>query len=159
MRAAAEKADDTGWAGECFVNAYFSALKKADRVRSFEWISSDNAIAPYDFHVNFDSNASSFVEVKSTAGDFNRPIHISASELTAMRDNRSPHDIYRVFEIEESVAKLRIAERVNNFAHDVLTVFAKLPDGVTPDSVSVDPSILTFGSPIELQLPDEPEDE
>lgn len=142
-----------------FCKRPFSALKKAGQIRGFEWVSSENAIAPYDFHVEFDGTTSSFVEVKSTTGDFDRPIHISASELIAMRDNEPRHDIYRVFEIEESMARLRIAQGVRGVARDVLNVFPNLPEGIEVDSISLNPAILDFGPPIEIELPDEPEDE
>jgi hypothetical protein len=159
LKAAAEKADETGWAGECFVNAHLQELKDRGQIRDFQWVSAENAVAPHDFLINLANGTSCFVEVKSTAGEFDRPIHISSSELAAMRDDPARHDIYRVYEIQESMAKLRIAEGVGPFASEVLQVFSALPGGVTPDSVSVDPSILNFSPSLELQMPEEPNGE
>lgn len=159
MKAALEKAEDTGWRGEGFINGYLSSLKKEGRIRAFEWVSYENAIAPNDFKVDVDEKSSFLIEVKSTAGDFDCPIHISASELIAMGESSFQYDMYRVFEMGESKATLRIARNLGTLAKRILGVLGALPKGVTPDSVSVKPSILPFGDPIEIVLPDEPEEE
>lgn len=159
LKVALEKTDDTGWRGESFVNAYLGKLKGESRICAFEWDSYENAIAPNDFSVKVDEKSSFLVDVKSTTGDFDCPIHVSASELLAMRESPFRYDLYRVFQMGESSATVRIAENLRTLAKVVLDVFEALPRGVTPDSVSVKPSTLTFGDPIEIVLPDEPEEE
>jgi hypothetical protein len=63
------------------------------------------------------------------------------------------YDIYRVFEVSESSAILRIAEGVNQLAAPILAGFNQLPAGVRVDSVSVDINILRFGPAIALTPP------
>ena len=70
LKAALEKAEDRGWKGEAFVNAYLAKLKADNEIRSFEWVSYENAIAPNDFSVDVDGKSSYLIDVKSTAGDF-----------------------------------------------------------------------------------------
>lgn len=104
-----------------------------------------------------------FLDVKSTAGALERKIHISLSELELMSSDKQRYDLYRIFDIDENnrTAKLRIAEDVSSFAKGIIEVFNGLPEGVCADGISVDPSKsgLNFQPEIEMQLPDEPEEE
>jgi hypothetical protein len=54
-----------------------------------------------------------------------------------------------------------MAEDVRSFAQGIIEVFKGLPQGVCADGISVDPSKsgLNFQSEIEIQLPDEAEEE
>ena len=70
-----------------------------------------------------------------------------------MAADQSRYDLYRVYEMSEAGAQLRIAEDMSDFAAKVLASFRELPDGVTADSVSVSPSRLGFGQPFELTAP------
>ena len=63
------------------------------------------------------------------------------------------YDIYRVFELSESSAILRIAEGVKYLAAPILAGFNQLQVGVQVDSVSVDISALHFGKVIALTPP------
>lgn len=159
LKAALEKAEDTGSKGEAFVNAYLAKLKEDTEIRSFEWVSYENAIAPNDFSVDVDGKESFLVDVKSTAGDFDYPIHVSASELLAMQEGQQRYDLYRVYEMGESKATLRVAKDLRWLAKEILRGLAALPAGVTADSVSVKCSIFHFDDPIEITLPDEPREE
>lgn len=159
LKAALGRADDTGWRGEAFVNAYLAKLKQDNEIHSFEWVSDENAIAPNDFSVDIDGKNFFLIDVKSTAGDFDCPIHISASELYAMQGDQQRYDLYRVYEMGESRATLRVAKDLGSFAKEILKYLAALPTGVTADSVSVKCSIFHFDDPIEITLPDEPEEE
>lgn len=159
LKAALEKAEDTGWRGEGFVNAYLEKLRRENRISAFEWVSYENAIATNDFTVHVDGKNSLLIDAKSTGGDFDCPVHISASELLAMSESALRYDMYRVFEMGESNATIRIAEDLGPLAKEILKAFEGLPKGVTPDSVSVKPSTLTFSDGIQITLPDEPEEE
>ena len=159
LKAALEKAEDTGLKGEAFVNAYLAKLKEDNEIRSFEWVSYENAIAPNDFSVDVDGKESFLVDVKSTAADFDCPIHVSTSELFAMQEGHRRYDLYRVYEMSESKATLRVAKDLRLLAKQILKGFAALPAGVTADSVSVKCSIFQFDDPIEITLPDEPSEE
>jgi len=62
------------------------------------------------------------------------------------------YDIYRVFDITDSEAQLRIAQDMRDFASGILQAFEVLPDGVIADAVSVDPRSLPFEEPIRIVL-------
>ncbi len=154
--------ENIGREGEKCINGYLQGLKNQGKIDSFEWVSKKNAISPYDFWVRHDGGSKNFIDVKSTSGEFERKIHISVSELELM-SSEEKYDIYRIFDIDESKrsAKLRIAKEVRSFAKGIIEVFNGLPEGVCADGISLDPSKsgLNFQHEIEIQLPDEPEEE
>jgi hypothetical protein len=155
---AKESADIIGLRGEQFVNNYLNTLKNEGTIRDFEWTSSSNAISPYDFWINHDGTTRVLVDVKSTQGEFERTLHISLSELQQMSTGTQRYDIYRVFGIEEDTAQIRIAENVGDFARQVLAVLQDLPQGIIADSISVSPTLLSFGPAFTLEITDELED-
>lgn len=155
--------ESIGYKGEKCVNFYLQGLKNEGKIDSFEWVSKQNVISPYDFWVSHDGDSKDFIDVKSTSGEFERKIHISLSELELMSSDTQRYRIYRIFNIDENnrTAKLRIAEGVRSFAKGIIEVFNGLPEGVCANGISVEPSKsgLNFQPEIEIQLPDEPEEE
>jgi hypothetical protein len=155
--------ESIGYKGEKCVDAYLQGLKNEGKIADFDWVSKQNVISPYDFWIIPDGNLKIYVDVKSTSGEFERKIHISLSELELMSSETERYDIYRIFDIDENnrTAKLRIAEDVMSFAQGIIEVFKGLPEGVCADGISVDPSKsgLNFQAEVEIQLPDEPEEE
>ena len=145
-------AEDVGRMGEEFVLQHLLRLKAAGAILDFTWTSDANAVAPYDFLAVLPDRQEIAIAVKSTGGEFERPIHASSAELVEMTGTRR-YDIYRVFELSETSGVLRIAERVGDLASVVLETFAPLPAGVEVDGVSLDVSVLTFGPPIPLTPP------
>ncbi|MGO9018701.1 MAG: protein NO VEIN domain-containing protein [Syntrophobacteraceae bacterium] len=156
---ARKNADDIGRLGEEFVNSYFLTLKTRGELASFEWSSEINAIAPYDFCATYRGSARVLVEVKSTSSTFERQIHLSAAELYKMADHAEDYHLYRVFEMDDRRAKLRIAPVSRDFAQNIIKVFAGLPAGVLPDSISFSPELLEFGPPIDIEFSEVPEEE
>jgi hypothetical protein len=144
-------AEDVGRAGEELVYAYLAREQHAGAISGFDWISDANAISPYDFLVTQINGQQRRIDVKTTSYDFDRPLHISMNELLAMAEG-PPYSIYRVYELDAATAKLRIALAAEPLAASVLEGFKLLPAGVTPDGVSVSPSILTFGPVLDLTL-------
>ena len=135
-------------------------LKKKGTIQSFEWVAESNAVAPYDFWLSEDGTAKILIDSKATSGDFDRTVHISMSELQKMSSGPERYDLYRVFEMGETTAHLRIARNVGDFARQIMKFLGSLPTGVQPDGFSVSPSILSFDSTIEtIQLPAEPEED
>ena len=63
-----------------------------------------------------------------------------------MRDEPSDYRLYRVYEIRENHAKLRISEPMRAFATQIVPVLEALPRGVSSDGISVDPKLLLFGA-------------
>ncbi len=155
--------DSIGHEGEEFVNTYLQKLNNEAKIASFDWVSKQNVISPYDFLVSQDDDSKEFIDVKSTSREFERKIHISLSELELMSSDTGKYSIYRIFNIDKNnrTAKLRIAEELRSFAQGIIEVFNSLPEGVGADAISVYPSKsgLNFQPEIEIQLPDEPEEE
>lgn len=158
-----ERMENIGHEGEECVNAYLQRLKNEGKIEYFDWVSQQNVISPYDFLVSYENDSKRFIDVKSTSGQFERKIHISLNELELMSSDTERYDIYRIFNIDETkrTAQLRIAEEVRSFAKGIIEVFKGLPEGVYADGISVEPSKsgLNFQPEIEIQLPDEPEEE
>ena len=145
--------EELGQIGEEFVNAYFEKLKTEAQIVGFQWESQDNAVAPYDFWYEKDGRKS-LLDVKATSGGFERNIHISLPELLAMRDSGELYYIYRLYEVGERTAKLRISKDVRAMAEAVLKVLVGLPEGVNSDGVSLSPAILEWGKEENLVMPE-----
>lgn len=152
LQRARRVAEEVGRAGEELVCQHLIGLKAQNAISDFTWTSDANAAAPYDFLVTLPDKKEVAIDVKSTTGEFERPIHISCTELTEMTGKRR-YDLYRVFEVLETSGSLRIAENVGAFAATVLKGISRLPAGVQVDSVSVDISALKFGHLLKLTAP------
>jgi hypothetical protein len=103
-----------------------------------------NAIAPYDFKIAPEEGTCRVLDAKSTSSGFLNPIHLSLGEISVATDGAEPYDIYRVFNVSNSSAILRIAKDVGPALRPVVEALLALPNGVAVDSLSVDPSILPF---------------
>lgn len=145
-------ADNTGHLGEEYVCGYLQERKNNRAIKDFEWISESNAASPFDFKIVRDDGDETVIEVKTTLGEFRRRFHVSYGELYEMTLRRQNYHLYRVFEIGERHARMRIADSPCELADGIMAVFSNLPEGVIPDSVSINPSLLDFGEVIEIQL-------
>jgi hypothetical protein len=94
------------------------------------------------------------LDVKATSGGFERNVHISLPELLAMRDSKEPYYIYRLYEVAEGAAKLRISQEMRTIADTIVQILLGLPAGVTSDGVSLSPTILGCGAEVKLVMPD-----
>jgi Domain of unknown function (DUF3883) len=147
--------EEVGRLGEELVNRYLGAMLTAEVIQNYVWVSESNAVAPYDFQIEERSGQVVCIDVKATSGEFERPLHISISELLQMRYGDSQYYLYRVYNASPEGARLRISKDLKNFAARVLDGLEHLPDGVQADSVSVLPASLPFGEEIALQAEDE----
>ncbi len=143
FRKVRESAESVGRHGEEYLDLYFAWLVQKGELKQYKWISDINAISPFDFEI---VNNKDIIDAKSTSGDFNRTIHVSCGELHTMAESESRYDIYRIFELSEKGAKLRIASDLKSFAQSVITNLQNLPQGVEIDSISVHPESLKFGT-------------
>jgi len=150
---ALRRVEELGQIGEEFVNSHFEGLKSEGKVSNFQWESQDNAVSPYDFWYERDGRKF-LLDVKATSGGFERSIHISLPELQVMRDSAEPYYVYRVYEVEDGMAKLRISGEMRPIAEAILKILLSLPEGVGSDGVSVSPLILGCGAQIALAMPD-----
>jgi uncharacterized protein DUF3883 len=159
LQKAREKADDIGRNGEEWVSIHLARLQAGGEIAGFEWTSLKNAVSPYDFRVTLNSGEIINIDAKTTLGGFESRIHISLSELYQMKDGAERYDIYRVFNVGEDSAQLRIAQDVRSFAESVMSVLASMPAGITADSVSATlspaPAPLVFGATIVIEQTDD----
>lgn len=154
LRRARERAEEIGNLGEALVAVYFEKMKAAGKLEAFEWVSATNAIAPLDFTCLV-RGSTERLDVKTTSGLFNREFHVSYSELREMASGDGPYRIFRVYEATPEGAKLRISDDMMQIAKKVLEAFDGLPEGITPDGISIKPDGLMFASGIELEPGDD----
>jgi hypothetical protein len=158
LRRARQRAEEIGNLGEEYVNNFLSRLTEDRSIEAFEWASLENAVSPYDFVRIQLGGERRLLDVKATSGEFTRPIHISFNELLQMKAGPERYDLYRIYDMGEETAKLRIAEGLEGFASRILDVIGALPSEITIDGISVPPSILNFESEMEIQLVPEPDE-
>lgn len=154
LEQAKKNAQRTGRLGEEYAFAYLEQKQLEGLIEDFVWESDDNAIAPYDFKITELEGSNTFVDVKSTKGNFSSPIHISFNELLKMSEDE-PYDIYRIYSLEEERAQLRISKKINGFAKEIVKILELLPGKVRPDGISLPPTELSFGEVIEIEFPEE----
>lgn len=145
-----QKADDIGRRGEDLVFRYLKGLQACGKIQDFEWTSSENAVAPYDFQITEANGMKRKLDVKSTTSDFSAKFHISRAELITMVESKESYDLYRVYDLEDETGKLRIACDMRIFATEVLHSLHDLPAGVEIDSISCRPEQLSFSDPVDL---------
>ncbi len=143
-------ASEIGIAGEEYINFYLDRLLKKGEIKSFQWVSKENAISQYDFCI-LNGGQKTLIDVKSTQGCFDNLIHISYGELKRMAFGQEKYDIYRVYGLNDGIAKLKISESLKSFASDIFEIFKGLPDGIIPEGISVPTSLLIFGPEIEIK--------
>lgn len=154
-------AERIGVGGEDVINSYLADLAEKGEIRQYTWASRDNAIEPYDFDY-IDGNATEvLVDVKSTEGEFSRPVHVSLNELLCMAEsdrNGRRYDLCRVYRLGSDSASARWARGVSGWARTVLAALDDLPAGVRADGVSVAPETLEFEEAILVGSHDSPSD-
>lgn len=139
---ARERANDTGRRGEEFVDYFLSQELAGDRIKTYEWASVVNAIEAFDFKVD----NSVLIDVKSTTYSFQQKLHISFNELLHMRDYT--YHLYRIYDIQEKQAKLRICANVCDIAAQTIQILERLPFGIKVDSISLSPDCFRFDEEI-----------
>ncbi|MEJ2116834.1 MAG: DUF3883 domain-containing protein [Pseudolabrys sp.] len=157
LSAAKASAEKNGREGEAIVWSFLNAQMREGVYAEIQWVSRDNAISAYDFLVKNKDGSARLLEVKSTSGEFSNKVHISIAELKAAKADKA-YDLWRVYRIDDEGACLKISESISDFAASVLKGLAP-PDGVTVDSISVDPNVLTWKAEIPIERQDEPDDD
>jgi len=135
-------AELTGQRGEAAVNRFLSAGGLSG-VESFEWTSSENAIAPYDFLLRVDGKLR-YADVKSTSGPFENPIHLSMAEMRIACRETGEYDLFRVSRLSSGIPRLRIARNVGPSLRPLMLTLNALPGGVGVDSLSIRPDFFAF---------------
>lgn len=142
---------DNGIIGENYIEKYLSFLKLNAEIRDYKWISKNDPFAPYDFFIIDQNGESVLLDAKSTVGAFSQKFFVSYNELKKMVQCRERYDIYRVYNIDNSSAMLRICRDIRSFSQSILEILEKLPNGVIADSVAISPLALKFDAEIILQ--------
>jgi len=156
LAAAKVSAENNGRDGEALAWCHLQKLKAEGQLAAIEWSSQANAVSPFDFLVKSNANKIVKIDAKSTSGEFKRSIHMSLSELMEA-STAERYDLWRVYEINEEGAKLKIAESISEFAKSILANL-KPPTGVMVDCVSIDPEVLKWGDALNIARPTEGED-
>ncbi|UUX47987.1 hypothetical protein NUH88_11205 [Nisaea acidiphila] len=155
LTSAREKAERVGSDGETLANQLLTQMQKNGEFAAFEWTSTENAAAPWDFEVTGDDPTR--FDAKSTTYGFENPFHISGAEVAAAAEE-TPYRIIRVFDLDEDGANVRISEPMNELAKSILESSKTLPPEVRPTGFTIHPSGLAWNEPIRVDRPDEPTD-
>jgi hypothetical protein len=144
----------TGQLGEELVEVFFKTRKEAGDIAEYEWVSLANAIAPYDFRVKWKAQEWMVLDVKSTRGGFDNPIHLSLGELVKSQQGPERYEIYRLYEVTERSAKLRVSRDATKLLRPILESVTALPKGVSADGFSISTGFLSFDEEIAIDLDD-----
>lgn len=131
----------TGELGEKFMDQWLA--NGVDGIKSYEWVSITNAIAPFDFQID-QAGQARCADAKSTSGKFETPLHLSAGEIRYAVSSEFPYDIYRFFEVKSSGARLRIAHDVREKLKPVQAYIDTCPAGLQIDSMTFKPEFFDF---------------
>lgn len=145
-----KKADRIGRLGEDLISHYFQQQLKEEKILDFEWISRNNAVAPYDFKVRKLDGTVTLLDVKSTTSGHETKFHISRAEIITMAEAPEEYRLFRIYDLTEYGGKLRISSEMRDFANGLIEKFALLPDGINVDSVSCAPELISFSEAIEI---------
>jgi hypothetical protein len=156
LAAAKASAEKNGREGEALAWIHLQKMKDAGTLSEIEWSSKTNAVSPYDFKAVQPDSTVIRIDAKSTSGSFGNIVHVSVAELKEAAGN-GRYDLWRVYELNEEGAKLRIAESIGVLAKSILEGFA-LPHGVTVDSISIEPASLAWGQEFIIERPEDAPD-
>ncbi|MFD4122122.1 hypothetical protein ACFWQD_12545 [Alcaligenes faecalis] len=141
-----QAAEQTGVTGENLLNVYLDYERLQERISEFEWTASINAVAPFDFQLTTTLGDTRVIDAKSTSGTFSNPLHLSFGEVYRAVHGPEPYDIYRLYEVTEHAAKMRIACDIGPRLRDILDQLSALPAGVSADGISVQPDFFCFSA-------------
>lgn len=152
FKATKEVAAKTGQLGEELMKQYLES-GAPHNVTSHEWTSQINAISPYDFVLNMANGETRHADAKSTSGPFSTRLYLSTAEIRHALHSGVPYDIYRLHNVSEASADLRIARDVNGRLEDLMESLRSFPQGVNVDSLSFEPDYFEFDqSVIRIQI-------
>lgn len=149
---ARQSAEHIGRLGEEILNAWLEESSHGETGVEHRWNADANAVSPYDFTLMSHGQEIRRIDAKSTAGDFSNTVHVSMAELIEMAEGELPYDLYRLYSISQTSARLRIAGNMKLFADEVLRKLDGLPQGVRIDGISITPETLNFGDEITIDL-------
>lgn len=131
----------TGELGEKLMDQWLSGMEQG--VTSHEWASITNAIAPFDFRI-VQAGLTREADAKSTSGKFETPLHLSAGEICFATSSERPYDIYRLFDVKTTAARMRVAHDVREKLKPIQAFIDACPEGAQVDSLTFKPSFFDF---------------
>ena len=150
VRQQLDAAEETRQRGEELFGVWLTTTGHPEE--DFVWVSYNHACSPFDYEVYtarwLNAAPHVFVTVKTTRGPFEQPLHMSRAELhfAARTENQR---IARVYKVDGETPKLRILTGVQAVAARIVESLDVLPDGVTADSLQIDPGVFE----VELETP------
>lgn len=147
-----EEKHQIGVIGENFVNAYLVQKKKGNLIRDFVWVSQIKANSDHDFSITELDGSITYVDVKATKNNLGDRIYISKNELEKISKEGSHYYIYRIFNMKDDRAVLRIISNAHELATEIFQAFKsneRLQE-VFPESVSLPATLLDLGDEISL---------
>lgn len=135
-------AEQIGQQGEELFGAWLTSTGHEEG--DFTWISETHTRSAYDLEVHrarwLDGTPKVFVDVKTTRGPFEREIHMSIAELRFAAETEG-YRIARLYKLDGETPKLRMLTGVQAVAARILGRLESLPEGVTVDSLQIDPRL------------------
>ncbi|WP_082477599.1 DUF3883 domain-containing protein [Methylobacterium sp. Leaf93] len=161
LQKARRNAEIIGRNGELLLNDWLQMEVETGRLRSAVWTAEVNAISPWDFVVEENDGTEIRIEVKSTAGPFERDFHISQAEIEWAAEPGAPRtDLYRLFQLQDGTASLRICQDIRRFAIKIIESIVNLDVGIVPDSYTVSPvHSWTWSEILSIDVPDDEDEE
>lgn len=150
FQATKEAASRNGQLGEELLKHYLES-DAPHGVESHEWTSQINAISPYDFSLTMATGEQRHADAKSTSGPFSTRLYLSTAEVRHALGSGVPYDIYRLYNVTEESAQMRVARDVKARLQAVMDSLVNVPAGVNVDSLSFEPGYFDF-EPAEIQI-------
>ena len=145
-------AEETGQLGEELFGNWLAT--KGHSEDDFEWTSQTHARSPFDYEVHtakwIENTPHVFIDVKTTRGPFDRPVHMSIAELR-FAEVTANYRIARLYDIAGAKPRVRILTGVQPFAKSIIASLDALPAGVIADSVQIKPEVFVVELDEELQ--------
>ncbi len=152
---------EIGKQGEEFVAEYFDKLKYNNQIKNYSWLNkSSESGFPYDFYYQDLSDNVIYLDVKTTKFDFKQRIIYSNKEIEfALSLPNNCYNIYRVYNLTEINANLRICRNCANYFNsingNILTIQRNL-NSINTDiqsiSISFEPTVSNLEFDTEILL-------
>jgi len=143
----------TGHLGERLVNAFLGDRHAASG-SAYKWMWPDHAAHPFDFEVLDASGQPELViDAKSTTSVWTVDFYMSRGELTFAATSAVPYFIYRLSEVGQTGAWLRISDDIRSMAGRIVQALGVAsPSGTKVITVTISPleSGLTWSDPLRL---------
>lgn len=151
VRRSRERAAEIGSQGEAAVNLYLTSMVAGGKLTELVWVSQQNALSPFDFRF-IQAGTTVEIDVKATTELFVRPFHMSAAEVQYAANSETPYQIYRVYNVGQNRVYLRRSADIRTFCQELTAKLVGFPDGVVPDSFSIEPVCVEWSDEEEIEL-------